>query len=175
MGARAALLHALSHPTEWNALILISGNPGIEDETNRTTRAASDAALAQRILTNGVPLFLEYWQNTPLIRTQQQIRADWRADMQQNRLQHSAEGLAASLQQFGAAACPNQWTRLNQLQCPTLLISGERDRKYCAIAERMTQIVQQAQWAQIPKAGHMPHLEAPKDTAAVIRAFIDQL
>ena len=175
MGARAALLHAVDHPTHWDALILISVNPGIEDESERSTRAASDAALSQRIIRDGLPAFLNYWQQTPMIRSQQQIRADWLASMQHNRLQQSAEGLAANLEQFGPAACPNLWPQLDQLHCPILLISGEHDAKYCAIAERMQHTLPQAQWIKIPQAGHMPHLEAPVATATAIRNFLGSL
>lgn len=175
MGARAALLHAVANPAYWDALILISANPGIEFEAERSARAASDSDLAQRIISDGVPTFLDFWQHRPIIRSQQNICADWRARMQQHRLQHSAIGLATSLKQFGPAACPNLWPQLSTLQCPILLISGEQDTKYCAIAERMQHTLAQAQWVSIPQAGHMPHLEAPEATAAVIRRFLRKL
>ncbi|MFT5623372.1 MAG: 2-succinyl-6-hydroxy-2,4-cyclohexadiene-1-carboxylate synthase [Bacteroidia bacterium] len=175
MGARAALLHAIANPKHWDALILISANPGIESDAERSARAASDTALAQRIISGGVPTFLEFWQQTPIIRSQQHIRADWQASMQQNRLQHTAAGLAKSVEQFGQAACPNLWPQLNKLQCPILLISGKHDLKYCTIAERMQRALPQAQWIKIPDAGHMPHLEAPEATAAAIRRFVHQL
>ena len=48
MGARAALQHAITYPTVWDAIILISANAGIEDEIERSKRAASDHALAQQ-------------------------------------------------------------------------------------------------------------------------------
>ena len=175
MGARAALLHAIANLKHWDALILISANPGIESAAERSARAASDTALAQRIISDGVPTFLEFWQQTPIIRSQQHIRADWQASMQQNRLQHTAAGLAKSVEQFGQAACPNLWPQLNKLQCPILLISGKHDLKYCTIAERMQRALPQAQWSKIPDAGHMPHLEAPEATAAAIRRFVHQL
>jgi 2-succinyl-6-hydroxy-2,4-cyclohexadiene-1-carboxylate synthase len=175
MGARAALLHATANPKHWDALILISASPGIESAAERSARAASDTALAQRIISEGVPTFLEFWQQTPIIRSQQHIRADWQASMQQNRLQHTAAGLAKSVEQFGQAACPNLWPQLNKLQCPILLISGKHDLKYCTIAERMQRALPQAQWIKIPDAGHMPHLEAPEATAAAIRRFVHQL
>ncbi len=173
MGARAALLNATAHPTDWDALILISANPGIENEAERTARATHDTRLAQRVTRDGVPAFLEFWQQTRIIRSQQQIRADWRAKMLQHRLQHKAAGLAASLRQFGPAACPNLWPQLSTLQGPILLISGEHDSKYCEIAQRMQRALPQAQWIKIPDAGHMPHLEAPETTATAIRNFIN--
>ena len=175
MGARAALLHAIANLKHWDALILISANPGIESAAERSARAASDTALAQRIISDGVPTFLEFWQQTPIIRSQQHIRADWQASMRQHRLQHTAAGLATSVEKFGQAACPNLWPQLNKLQCPILLISGKHDVKYCTIAERMQRALPQAQWSKIPDAGHMPQLEAPEATADAIRRFVHQL
>jgi 2-succinyl-6-hydroxy-2,4-cyclohexadiene-1-carboxylate synthase len=175
MGARAALLYALATPAQWDALILISANPGIEDAAERSARATSDSALAQRILRDGVPAFLQAWQQTPMIRSQQCIRADWRKRMQQNRLKNTAKGLATSLLQFGPAACPNLWPQLSELNCPILLISGQHDSKYCTIAQRIQRKRPNAHGVSIPQAGHMPHLEAPEATAAAIRTFLNRL
>ncbi|MFO8026722.1 MAG: alpha/beta fold hydrolase, partial [Opitutales bacterium] len=66
MGARAALQHAAQFPDFWDALILISPNPGIEDEGERVKRREVDGKLAQRIESEGVAAFIEFWQNTPM-------------------------------------------------------------------------------------------------------------
>ncbi len=88
MGARAALLHAAYHPEVWDTLILISGNPGIEDETERANRRIADAELADSIERLGMQAFLEFWQETPLIRSQKHITGNLRASMQANRLKN---------------------------------------------------------------------------------------
>ena len=171
MGARAALLHAIKHPGYWDALVLISATAGIESDAERVKRAASDQALAERLLSKGVAAFLTYWQQKPIIQSQKNIRADWIKQMQLNRLQHTTEGLASSLQQFGQAKYPNLWAELSKLSCPTLLITGDLDRKYCAFAKRMKALLPSARWASIPDAGHAPHLEASEQTSAMIQDF----
>ncbi len=171
MGARAALLHAISCPDHWDALILISATAGLESEVERGKRAEHDQMLAERLLREGVTDFLRYWQQTPVIQSQQNIRSDWLERMQANRRQHTAKGLAASLLQFGQAQYPKVWDRLDELNCPVLLITGEQDDKYCAFAKRMQTLLPNAQWRSISGAGHMPHMEAPKQTAAVIKHF----
>lgn len=171
MGARAALLHAIKYPDHWDALILISVNPGIEVESERAKRASDDQMLARTILDTGVPAFLKHWQRTPIIRSQQGIRQNWLTKMHKNRLKHTAEGLAASLEQFGLAAYPNLWPMLTRLKCPLLLITGEHDSKYCTFARRIGTVLPQTHWECVPNAGHMTHLEAPEQTAAAIRNF----
>lgn len=172
MGARAALLHALSRPTHWDALILISASPGIDDASTRSIRAASDCALARQLVRGGVAAFLQEWQQTPMIQSQRHIRADWQLAMQRNRAQHTARGLATSLEQFGPAVCPNLWPRLHELSCPILSITGGQDHKYRHIAKRMLPQLRQAQEICIPNVGHMPHLEAPDASVAAIRSFL---
>lgn len=176
MGARAALQHACAYPESWDALILISPNPGIESAEERADRRKVDDKLAQRIETDGAAAFIDFWQSTPMIRSQQRIRDDWRTVMQASRVKHTATGLARSLREFGQGSCPNLWPKLTQLTMPVLLITGAEDIKYTRIAERMSEQLTTFHTSNIiDAAGHMPHLEQPEVTASVINEFVDRL
>lgn len=177
MGARAALLHASKFPRKWDALILISANPGIENETGRAERRSADGDLADTIERQGVDAFLEFWQNTPLIRSQKSIPADWLAVMQANRRKHEAGGLADSLRQFGQGSFPNLWPELSKLPMPVCLITGSHDSKYTEIARRMLPRINSplSSHTVIERAAHMPHLEKAEETADATRRFIGQL
>ena len=111
----------------------------------------------------------------PLISSQKTIRPDWHASLQQTRGKHTADGLAASLLQFGQGTTPNQWPQLKQLNIPVLLLSGSLDKKYRTIAERMETILPKSKHHCINDAGHMPHLEQPELTAKVLRNFVNKL
>jgi len=171
MGARAALLHAAYHPEVWDTLILISGNPGIEDETERANRRIADAELADSIERLGMQAFLEFWQETPLIRSQKHITGNLRASMQANRLKNTSIGLAKSLRQFGQGDAPNLWPELGKLTVPALLITGEKDTKYTNIAQRMQAVLPHASRITIPNASHMPHLEQSDLVIKAIHTF----
>lgn len=175
MGGRAALLHACQFPEKWSALVLISSNPGIEDEAERKARRKTDEALATQIIKDGVTAFVEKWQEQPLIRSQKNINADWHTAMHYTRRQHQAQGLAASLAEFGQGNCPNLWPQLEVLKMPVLLVSGSEDEKYTAIASRMHEIIPNSKHVAVADAGHMPHLERPKQTAKALRLFIRDL
>jgi len=172
-GARAALLHAVAHPRRWHALILISPNPGIEDPAKRAERRAVDEKLAQRVEKEGAPAFIGFWQQKPMIRSQLKIRSDWRTEMLRNRAQHTAEGLAASLRNFGQGSCPNLWPSLKQIEIPVLLIAGAEDRKYSELALQMGAQLPNGRVQIIDGAGHMPHLEQPESSAGSIDRFIE--
>lgn len=172
MGARAALLHACAYPDAWEALILISPSPGIEDPATRAERRRVDDKLARRIENEGVDAFIDFWLSTPMIRSQKKICADWRETMQTRRREHSAKGLASSLRQFGQGSCPNLWQDLDKLTMPVLLLTGAEDVKYTRIAQGMAERLPQASTHHIDGAGHMPHLEAPEKSAALINSFL---
>jgi 2-succinyl-6-hydroxy-2,4-cyclohexadiene-1-carboxylate synthase len=177
MGARAALLHSTQFPDCWDALILISANPGIENANERCQRRQSDEKLAASIQSQGVPMFLKFWQKTPLIRSQQSIPREWSSTMQSNRLKHEADGLANSLRQFGQGSCPNLWPELTKLKMPICLLSGQLDTKYTQISQRMRSISPNplSTHAVISDASHMPHLEQNQKTVATIIRFLKKI
>jgi 2-succinyl-6-hydroxy-2,4-cyclohexadiene-1-carboxylate synthase len=76
MGARAALLHATAEPDTWQALVLISPNPGIESEYKREARRCDDRVLAEKLGEMGIENFIKHWQETPLIRSQKNAAPD---------------------------------------------------------------------------------------------------
>ena len=174
MGARAGVLHAVNYPDYWDALILVSGNPGIEDPAVRTDRVKADDALAQSLERMGVVGFLDFWQETPLIRGQKNIPSAWRETMLRNRQDHTVEGLASSLRQFGQGSFPNLWPKVGNLSMPVCLITGAKDTKYTEIAARMVGHLPHAHSRHtiIETASHMPHLEQAETTAEVVREFL---
>lgn len=70
MGGRLALKYALERPHFIKQLILISSTPGILDNHERILRQQSDELLASKILTEGVPNFIDFWQEQDLIKSQ---------------------------------------------------------------------------------------------------------
>lgn len=172
MGARAALNYVCAYPDSCDALILIGPNPGIETSGQRAERRAADELLARQIEVGGLTDFLNYWEETPLIRGQRAMDTDWRAEMLANRSQHTTTGLAASLRHFGQGSCPNLWPELSKLPFPVLLLTGRNDSKYTAISQRMAYELPKARHQIIDGASHAPHFEAPEVTAAAINQFI---
>lgn len=175
MGGRAALHHAVSQPDYWDALILIGTNPGISDPTERMGRERDDATLSQQIEEEGIEAFMARWQEQPIIASQSTIKPQWRTAMQEARSEHSAYGLAQSLRQFGQGSIPDLWPKLSTLHCPILLITGEQDEKYTAIAKKMLPLLPNGLHHTLSKSGHMAHIEAPEVAAVTIGKFLQQV
>lgn len=175
MGARAALQLMAHQLDSWDALILISGNPGLSDPVERALRRQNDLQMARRIETIGLSNFLTEWQAMPIIQTQKNIPASIRKSMQLNRLKHTASGLAMSLRQFGVAVCPDLWPMFSAIHCPILSITGSKDPKYGQIADKMQQLNAQVQVVTVDAVGHTPHLEAVDRCTPIIENFLQKI
>ncbi len=175
MGGRLALRFALAYPARVAALILVSASPGLAGETARRARIAADAALAGRIEREGVPAFIDYWERLPLFATQTALPPSVRDRQRAQRLRHSAVGLANSLRGAGAGQDPPALEALSALRMPVLLIVGEEDPRYCALAAAMQARLPRSALVRVPGAGHAVHLEAPNAFAEAVARFLATL
>jgi 2-succinyl-6-hydroxy-2,4-cyclohexadiene-1-carboxylate synthase len=181
MGGRAALHFAVHAPERIKHLVLESASPGLEDSVERARRAQADDALAETILSNGVPAFVEQWEQQPLLMLAPHVADDVRMRQHALRLQNNPLGLANSLRGMGTGRQMPLWSRLNDLKLPVHLIVGANDRRYCAIGERMHGMLPGSDLTVIDAAGHTAHLDQParfvhkvkKLTRTEIRCYID--
>ena len=175
MGGRVALRLARLLGERLKGLVLIGASPGIEQAEDRRARAVQDDALAARIETEGMAWFCDHWARHPVIQSQQSIPPELRVPMQERRSRNRAAGLAGSLRGMGQGQVAPVWQELHTIGCPTLLLTGERDRKYAAIAARMAGLIPRSQHMEIPEAGHCAHLEAVDAATTVIDAWLGDL
>ena len=173
MGGRVALYTALYG--SFRALILESASPGLLDPDERVQRQQSDNALADRIEREGVPAFIDYWQDIPLFASQQNMPLDRRAAQREQRLHNTPLGLANSLRGLGTGVQPALHSHLRELTLPVLLVAGALDSKFCTIARQMADQIPNAQLAIVPDAGHAVHLEQPERFVALLRAFYESI
>jgi 2-succinyl-6-hydroxy-2,4-cyclohexadiene-1-carboxylate synthase len=170
LGGRVCLRLALDRPDLVGALVLVGASPGIADAGERAGRRAADEALAGELERDGVAAFLDRWLAGPLFATLPAERAG-RAE----RLGNSAAGLAAALRLLGVGAQEPLWARLPELAAPVLLVAGERDGKFAALAGRMAAAIgPRARVALVPGAGHAAHLEQPERFGDLVESFLEE-
>ncbi len=172
MGARLALAVALRHPERVDTLVLLAGRAGIEDSAERATRLAADEALAARIESIGVEAFVDDWLAQPLFATLARGGPDFMAGQRRARLGNDAQGLAMSLRGLGPAAQPPLFAELPRLDVPVLLLAGELDRRFVAIAHDLARRLPRAEVAIIPDAGHAAHVERPEPFQRIVADFL---
>jgi 2-succinyl-6-hydroxy-2,4-cyclohexadiene-1-carboxylate synthase len=173
LGGRVALGLAVAYPDLVSALVLESATPGIAGATEQERRRSDDDELAARIERDGVAAFVARWERLPMWESQEALPAGVLACERGIRLANSARGLANSLRGMGQGAQPSLWDRLPHLQCPTLIIAGERDAKFARIAGEMHDALPDARVAIAPGTGHNVHLEAPAWYGERVTRFID--
>ena len=175
MGGRLALHAAFAQPPA--ALLLIGAAPALDDAFTaamepRAARATADTALAERIRALGTAPFAAEWQQLPIIASQQSAPRWWQARRLARTEPALAEVWAASLEAYGPAMMPSDWSRLAALHCPVCLVVGEHDAKYLAQNRELLRLLPNAELHIISGAGHAPHLEQPVATAAVLSDFL---
>ncbi|MBO9534642.1 MAG: alpha/beta fold hydrolase [Solirubrobacteraceae bacterium] len=169
MGGRAALLAAVASPGRVTHLALISTTAGIEDVDERARRAASDESFATRIEELTIEEVVDGWSSQPLFADQDPAVA---AFAREDRLRNEPANLAASLRGAGTGRMGDLWGSLGGLTMPTLVMAGERDTKYVAIAERLAAALPDAELAIVPGAGHQLPLEAPEAVARALERLL---
>jgi len=168
MGGRLCLNAALAYPESVKRLILISSTAGIDDPTNRAERIKRDEALASRIETIGVAAFVDEWLAQPMFAglTPKTAQRDLR-------LTNTATGLASSLRLCGTGTQEPLLRRVSQLMMPVLVMAGENDTKFVALARQLVDAIgDNATLRIIPNSGHSPHLEQSKLFLEALREFL---
>ncbi len=165
MGGRIALQLAITNPEVVKALVLIGVTAGIEDDVERAVRLAADEELAEQILTTPIREFLEQWLSQPMFEGLPPGEIE-------SRLSNTSRGLASALQSMGAGAMKPLWSDLPGLLMPVLLVTGEGDQKFTAIAVRMKSMIPNAIRETLPRAGHAAHLERPEEFAQILEKFL---
>lgn len=143
------LCHSLSKKVR--KLILESASPGLETEEERKNRSMNDFRLARFIKEEGIQSFVDYWETIPLFATMEKLPAETKRSIRKQRLNNSPIGLANSLIGMGTGSQPSWWENLSQLSCEVLLLTGEKDVKFCRIAEKMMKKLENGTWIAVQK------------------------
>jgi 2-succinyl-6-hydroxy-2,4-cyclohexadiene-1-carboxylate synthase len=172
MGGRLALGMALDHPERVSSLILESATPGIQHEKERLQRAEADQELARQIEVVGIERFVDEWEQLPIWESQRALPAEVLRSQRETRLRNRAVGLANSLRGMGQGAQPSYWDRLEEIEVPVLLMAGALDRKFVGIAGQMGIRIAGAELSVVADAGHVVHLERPREFLEDVRQFL---
>lgn len=172
MGARAALNFAINYPEKISKLILESSTAGIESEVDRRVRILSDENLCNLIETKGIDYFVEYWMNLELFSDLKNLDENIYREIVSRKKQNSPKGLINSLKGFGTGVMNPIWNLLPELNIPTLLITGELDKKFTQINGKMNKLIRNSRHEIIKSCGHNVHQKNPKEFADLLINFI---
>ena len=147
LGGRLAL-HALLAGANYKRAILVSTGLGIEDESARAARRASDEAWAHRFESEDFDAVMRDWDAQPVL-----------AGPALDRTRDDYDPRA--LREWSSGALPSVASRLHELTIPTLWVAGARDTKYMAEAKRAASLAPNARVVIVDDAGHRVPWEQP--------------
>jgi 2-succinyl-6-hydroxy-2,4-cyclohexadiene-1-carboxylate synthase len=167
MGGRLALHAAARRPERILSLLTIGAHAGLEEEA-REGRRRGDEALAQRIESDGLEAFVNYWSALPLFAGLERRGPAFVARVRAERMGNTVAGLAASLRGMGAGSMEPLWTELAKLTFLCTFVAGQLDHGYVASARRLAATVPDGHIEVVLRAGHAVHQERPEAFARVL-------
>ena len=157
LGGRIALQVALAAPERVSRLVLVSCSAGIEDPDERLQRRAADERLAQELEEGPFENFIERWRTQPLfVDDPPEVARRAREDHRRNR----PDALAAVMRGLGTGEMQPLWGLLGELKMPTVVVVGDRDRKFLELGQRMVRMLPVATLLVLA-GGHALPLENP--------------
>ena len=166
MGGRIALQTILRHPKDISNLVLVSTSPGIRTDHERSNRCLQDKKLEDQLFcmkekSNDFESFLRSWYQQSLFSEIAEQPQLFETVLQQ-RLKNHPPSLSAVLRNTGVTVHPGFWEQLTKITVPTSIIVGEKDKKYCSIAEKMLPLLSRGMLKVVAGCSHAPHIEYPK-------------
>jgi 2-succinyl-6-hydroxy-2,4-cyclohexadiene-1-carboxylate synthase len=170
LGGRLAL-HALlsEHGHPWDAAVIVSAHPGLEDESERAARREADAEWSALAHSGDWSEMLERWNAQPVFSAGGGMRpvADRAALVRQRR------EVARSFVAWSLGAQEPLWGRLPEIDIPVLWIAGGRDEKFCDIGRRAAAALPSARLSVAAGAGHRVPWEVPGAFAESVLEFLE--
>jgi len=152
MGGRLALNVAATRPERILSLLTIGAHAGLDEEA-RGGRRRGDEALAQRIETDGLEAFVNYWSSLPMFESLERRGPSFVAQVRAARMENHVAGLAESLRGMGAGAMRPVWNELGRVKVAESVPDGR------------VVIVQ--------RAGHTVHQERPEAFSRLLLAHLE--
>lgn len=172
MGGRVALYYAEHWPETVQKLSLESTTAGLRDAVEREARIKQDEQLAQRIMTDGVESFIEWWEGLPLFDGLIRLSEEVKTSLRDIRSRQRGIGLANSLRGMGTGRQPSVWGMLGRYRGPRLVMTGSLDHKFEQIGDEMANMVAETKRVSVEGAGHTVHLEQPEVWLRTVLGFM---
>ncbi|MGE9271452.1 MAG: alpha/beta fold hydrolase [Verrucomicrobiales bacterium] len=133
MGGRLALHALLADSRPWDAAVVVSAHPGLEDEDGRKARRASDAEWAARALKGDWREFLAAWNGQEIL--SESGEASIFGIENRRRLEGRRQAVARSFMDWSLGTQEALAGRLSSIHCPLLWCVGANDSKFRRLGE----------------------------------------
>ena len=172
MGGRVALYYALYGNMILKGLILESTSPGIATDSEREERQQVDNARAKVLDIAGLEIFVNDWEKLPLFYTQYDLESTVRKRIRAMRMNQNPHKLAKALREYGSGNMPSLWSEIANIRIPVAILAGALDQKFVAIGNKMTGLMPQSTFYEVPHVGHTIHVEDASEFDKIVIGFL---
>lgn len=165
MGGAIALQIAIKHPERVAGLLMTNTGGGSDDPA--TARAAARNT-AEDLMTNGMKQFVPAMLKGSLFSQYASRSPRARRHMEMLLRRNPPHGLALVQRGIHAARPPIQERNLEAVRAPTTIVVGSLDAGCLNPSRLMAQRIRGARYFEVPGAGHMTPLEAPRRFNAIL-------
>jgi len=178
MGGRLAL-HALLDGGPWDAGVIVSAHPGLEDEGEKVARRARDAEWGAMALRGDWEDFLRQWNAQGVLETRAPDPTAPAGGMVMGRralLEQRRQAVARSFMDWTLGGQESLGGQVGELSCPLLWMVGERDEKFRKLGEALAGKGERPPvlWAA-EGVGHRVPWEVPEEFAKKVGEFLEGL
>ncbi len=176
MGGSLAMDYTLTHPEEVSALIMVcSGPSGLSLDIEKPEKFAEiERADRENDLDRVCELETQIWFDGRG-RAPGDVAQEPRAllyEMNRLALAHESRELGTRERDLEPAA----YKRLDEIQCPVMILTGALDIPFmAAAAEVMRKGIPQAYSVEFPDAAHLPNMEYPERFNHAVEGFLSDL
>lgn len=139
MGGRLALSAITRAPYLFKRAVILSANPGIENDSERDERLKNDLVWANKFLTLDWNLLMQEW-NDQLVFQIKSSEGNVFAPTMRSEASFDRTRLSQALDHWSLARQPNFWPLIQPLNIPLIWHVGALDAKYVSIAQKLKQL-----------------------------------
>lgn len=166
LGGRLALHAIVRLPQIWKGAIVVSADPGLKSEAERTDCLQGDLNWGQRFLAEPWDKLLREWDG-------QGVFAGYDNPVERHPTTFDRHRICQLFDRFSKGRQANLSQRLAQLtQPPLLYVSGVDDPKYCAIGQTLANSCATVTHTTISHAAHRVPWDNPSSFATGVAKFI---
>lgn len=139
MGGRLALSAITQAPHLFQRAVILSANPGIENDSERDERLKNDLVWSNKFLTTDWDLLMQEWNGQPIFQIKNEEGEVFAATIR-SEASFDRTRLSQALDHWSLARQPNFWPLIQHLNVPLAWHVGALDTKYVSIARKVKQL-----------------------------------
>lgn len=167
LGGRLALHALILNPSQWQAAIIISAHPGLQTESEKQRRRQEDQYWADRFQQESWQSLMEDWNR-------RDVFTDEVFQFVRDEKNYERWKIAKCLTQASLGCQDDLREAIGRLSIPILWVVGEKDKRYCHLAQSLNFQHPDSRVCIIEEAGHRVPWSQPMRFKKACQVFISR-